>query len=78
MLPFPKGSSNEKIESVAILTCSPEMSGACNENTSAELGYLFSSPASAKHKTSNMYREPSFTPTPLYFLESNCPDWSCF
>lgn len=59
MLHFPKGSSNEEIESVAILTRSPEMRGACNENISAELDYLFSSPASAKHKASNLYREPS-------------------
>ena len=55
MLPFPKGSSNEKIESVAILIRLPEMSGAYNENMSAELDYLFFSPASAKYKTSKMY-----------------------
>lgn len=46
------------VESVAILAHS-EMSGACDENTSTDLDSLFPSPACAKHKTSNIYRELS-------------------
>lgn len=80
MIPFPKVQAMRSLESVAILTRSPENElGTCNENISAELDYLFSSPASAKHKTSNNNVSGAFFSRLSYAystIESNCKSFA--